>query len=105
MTNNLYCRVTHAACVNNVHIIEDMLRNAAIEISPDYPGIKDANTEPWEHLYALKCAYLGTRGANQDLHAFIKWLCIEKLNTQPLDIIRDWDEWKQAASDGGGDGE
>jgi len=42
---------------------------AALKISPDYPGIKTC--EPWEQLYAIECAYEGTNLANGDLHAII----------------------------------
>ena len=49
---------------------EQRFKEIAIEIAPDYPGIKTA--EPWEQLYAIKSSYEGVSLACDDLHKLIE---------------------------------
>lgn len=53
--------------------IVELLREKSRLIAPEYPNIQD-DLEPWEHLWAITASYEGTSLANDDLHAYIKFL-------------------------------
>lgn len=64
------------------------LKELSLKAGADYPGIETA--EPWEQVYAIRCALEGTEAANQDLHKLIDCLR-RKLNLTTEQIVEIWE--------------
>jgi len=49
--------------------LEERIKELALEIAPDYPGIDKCDA--WEQLYAIHASYQGASLACDDLHDLI----------------------------------
>jgi len=72
--------------------VEEGLKEAAIEIAPDYPNIETA--DQIEQLWAIKSTFEGVKAANDDLHKLIDVLR-GRLNLSEEDVCEVWDEMKR----------
>ena len=67
--------------------IYKQLKELAIKVASDFPDIETCN---WPmHIWAIEQAHLGTKDANEELHAVVNILR-ERLGLSPDDITEVW---------------